>query len=158
MISRLRNVILAAALAGAALGQPAMASNAEPTRILDPEMAENLKQNQGITLQWINWDQRGSAFVSDKDGAWTLRASQSEIGGPGSLFLDGRIVEIGSDYFLFDGVVQIRDTPDAARHCEKRDIWRFAVTQNRPYWRIRTFEWCDYLTDYIDIYFPKDAR
>lgn len=154
MTSRLRNVIFAAALAGTTLAQPAVADTSEPTRVLDPAMAEKLKQNQGITLQWISWDQRGSAFVSDNDGAWTLRASQSEIGGPGSLFLDGRIVEIGSDYFLFDGVVRIKDTPDAARNCEKRDVWRFAVTQNRPYWRIRTFEWCDYLTDYIDIYFP----
>jgi len=27
------------------------------------------------------------------------------------------------------------------------------VTQNRRYWRIRTFEWCDDLTDYVDVYF-----
>ena len=24
---------------------------------------------------------------------------------------------------------------------------------NRRYWRMREFEWCDRLTDYIDIYF-----
>ena len=60
---------------------------------------------------------------------------------------------IGRDYFLFDGLVRITDAPDKGRNCEKHDMWRFAVTQSRPYWRIRTFEWCDDLTDYIDIYF-----
>jgi hypothetical protein len=39
------------------------------------------------------------------------------------------------------------------RRCEQTGEWRFAVTQNRKYWRLRQFEWCDYLTDYIDIYF-----
>lgn len=153
MISSLRKLAFASALAAAAIAQPAWADKAEPTRILDHEMARNLKENRGATLQWIDWNQRGTAFVSDKDGTWSLRASQSQLDGPGSLFLEGRIVEIGSDYFLFDGLVRITGTPDAERQCEKRDVWRFAITQNRPYWRIRQFEWCDDLTDYIDIYF-----
>ena len=124
-----------------------------PTRILDPVMAGKLKENKGITLQWIDWDRRGTVWISDTDGEWALRAAQSELQGPGALFLDGRIVEIGADYFLFDGIVRITNTPGAGRTCEKRAVWRFAVTQNRPYWRIRQFEWCDGLTDYIDIYF-----
>ncbi len=44
-------------------------------------------------------------------------------------------------------------TPDAGRRCEANKAWRFAVTQNRPWWRLREFEWSDGLTDYVDIYF-----
>ena len=131
----------------------ASADEAAPTRILDPEMAGKLKRNHGITLQWIDWNRRGTARITDDNGTWILQASQDQTDGPGSLFLDGNIVEIGADYFLFDGIVRITETPDAGRKCEKRDVWRFAITQNRPYWRIRQFEWCDDLTDYIDIYF-----
>ena len=134
------------ALIGASAPPPA-------TRVLDAAAAQRLRANKGVTLQWIDWNTRGSAHVGIARGVWTLRAAQAEAGGPGRLFLDGRVTEIGRDYFLFDGVVKITDTPDRGRTCEKRDTWRFAVTQNRRYWRIRTFEWCDRLTDYVDIYF-----
>ena len=130
-----------------------LGASAPATRILDATAAQRLRANKGVTLQWIDWNTRGSAHVGVAKGVWTLRAAQAEAGGPGRLFLEGRVTEIGRDYFLFDGLVRIADTPDRGRLCEKRDVWRFAVTQNRRYWRLRTFEWCDGLTDYIDIYF-----
>jgi hypothetical protein len=137
--------------AGAPPPQPVEAGG--PTRVLDAAAAQRLRANKGVTLQWIDWNTRGSAHVAVVDGVWTLRAAQAEAGGPGRLFLEGKVTEIGRDYFLFDGVVRITDTPDRGRACEKRDVWRFGITQNRRYWRIRTFEWCDDLTDYVDIYF-----
>lgn len=130
-----------------------LGASAPATRILDATAAQRLRANKGVTLQWIDWNTRGSAHVGVAKGVWTLRAAQAEAGGPGRLFLEGRVTEIGRGYFLFDGLVRIADTPDRGRLCEKRDVWRFAVTQNRRYWRLRTFEWCDGLTDYVDIYF-----
>jgi len=126
---------------------------AQPTRILDRAAAQRLLANKGVTLQWIDWNTRGTATVTQDGGIWHLRAAQAQAGGPGRLFLDGDIVEIGADYFTFEGTIRIADTPDAGRACEKRKTWHFAVTQNRPYYRLREFEWCDGLTDYIDVYF-----
>lgn len=147
-------LLVIAAPALQASSPPAETSVAEaPTRILDARAAQRLRVNKGLTLQWIDWNRRGTARVTVTGGVWYLRGQQAERGGPGRLTLDGRITEIGRDYFLFDGTVRITDTPDRGRQCEKRDVWRFAVTQNRRYWRIRTFEWCDGLTDYIDVYF-----
>jgi len=155
-----------AALAGctaAAPGERAPAALPAPgvqpaaTRILDPAAAERLRSNAGITLQWIDWKTRGTAAVRVDGGVWHLTGAQAEAGGPGRLFLDGTIAEIGKDYFTFDGTVRIADTPDRARRCEANKRWTFAVTQNRPYWRLREFEWCDGLTDYVDIYFPGTA-
>ena len=149
--------ILAALIAAPAV--PLRATNVEfgpsmaPARILDRAAAARLRANKGVTLQWIDWNTRGTAFVKVEQGRWTLRAAQAEAGGPGRLFLEGRVTEIGRDYFLFEGTVQILNTPDVGRNCERHGRWRFAVTQNRPYWRLREFEWCDGLTDYIDIYF-----
>lgn len=124
------------------------------TRILAPVMADKLKANAGVTLQWIDWSTRGTANVRVTDGEWFLTGAQAAANGPGRLYLDGKVTEIGADYFLFDGTIRITDTPDAGRKCEARKVWRFAVTQNRPYWRLREFEWCDGLTDYVDIYMP----
>ena len=125
----------------------------EATRILDARAAERLLAAKGITLQWIGWNERGSVNVRREGDLILLTGSQSEPNGLGRLFLDGSVTEIGSDYFLFDGIVRMTDTPDRGRTCEADNQWRFAITQNRPYWRLREFEWCDGLTDYIDIYF-----
>ena len=123
------------------------------TRVLDEAAAGRLLSAKGVTLQWIGWNQRGSVNARRAGDTILLTASQSQPDGPGRLFLDGRVTEIGSDYFVFDGVVRISDSPDVGRQCELDKSWRFAITQERPYWRLREFEWCDGLTDYVDIYF-----
>ncbi len=50
-------------------------------------------------------------------------------------------------------MLHILDAPDQGRACEADKSWHFAITQQRLYFRLREFEWCDRLTDYIDIYF-----
>jgi len=126
---------------------------AQPTRILDDAAAERLFGNSGITLQWIDWEERGPTWVAvTEDGHWMLLGGQGEPAGA-SLEIEGFITEIGSDYFIFSGTIKMFDTPDQGRFCSATKEWRFAVTQNRKYWRLREFEWCDRLTDYIDIYF-----
>jgi hypothetical protein len=125
----------------------------EATRVLSQTDAERLLANKGASLQWIGWETRGAAVVTRGDPLWTLRAAQSAPDGRGRLILEGAILEIGEGYFTFRGTIRIADTPDAGRMCEATKTWHFAVTQNRRYYRLREFEWCDRLTDYVDIYF-----
>lgn len=142
-----------AAISAMLAAAPASAQESGPTVVENRAALERLRGNSGITLQWIGWEHRGHVAVSETDGRVHLSGSQLERGGPGRLFLEGDVVEIGADYFLFDGRIEIADTPDPGRSCVKTGLSRFAVTQNRRYWRLREFEWCDYLTDYVDIYF-----
>lgn len=131
---------------------PGQAVQPAPTRILDRAAAERLRRNKGLTLQWIDWDRRGTARITvDQRGVWRLRGEQAN--GAARIILDGVVTEIGQDYFTLDGQIAINDAPDVSRRCLADKTWHFAVTQNRPYWRLREFEWCDALTDYIDIYF-----
>ncbi len=124
-----------------------------PTKITNQAAAERLFDNSGVTLQWISWERRGPVFVAiDENGIWWLSAQQKGAD-EGGIRMEGHISEIGADYFLFSGDIKIIGTPDADRFCGANRQWRFAVTQNRKYWRLREFEWCDQLTDYIDIYF-----
>lgn len=131
---------------------PPPVSPVDATRVLDQAALQRLLANKGVTLQWLGWDQRGSVNARMEGGVLRLTAAQAKNEG-GRLLMDGAVREIGSDYFVFSGFIRITDTPDAGRYCEQSKEWRFAVTQNRPYWRLREFEWCDGLTDYIDIYF-----
>lgn len=142
-------------LSAALLAGPAPAADAQdpPTVVRSRAALERLRGNSGITLQWIGWDERGQLDVAEEGGHVHLSGAQHERGGPGRLYVEGDVVEIGEDYFVFDGRIEIVDTPDAGRRCVKTGPSRFAVTQNRRYWRLREFEWCDYLTDYVDIYF-----
>jgi len=127
-------------------------TSATATRVLDHSAVERLLANKGVTLHWLDWNTRGTANARWEADTVRLTAAQAKSG-VGRLFLDGVIEEIGSDYFTFRGTIRIEDAPDAGRRCEKTKSWHFAITQNRPYWRLREFEWCDGLTDYIDIYF-----
>ena len=125
----------------------------ETTTIRSEVDARRLLENKGLTLQWIDWNTRGSAAVNRNAGLWSLRGAQSAADGPGRLYLDGVITEVGEGYFTVRGTIRITDTPDRGRSCVADKTWHFAVTQNRPYYRLREFEWCDGLTDYIDLYF-----
>ncbi len=153
MMHRRKLCRLLAPLALAASPAIAQDRSPEPTRVLDRAASQRLLVNKGLTLQWIDWNTRGHAHVSRERGVWILRGAQAEAGGPGRLLLDGRIGEIGRDYFTFIGKIRIADTPDHGRLCEQTKTWRFAITQRRKYYRLREFEWCDSLTDYIDLHF-----
>lgn len=137
-------VLLTAASPGHAEG--------EGTRIASQRDAQRLLAAKGVTLQWIDWNTRGSVRVR-KGPVWRLSAAQAQAGGPGRLQLDGTVTEIGKGYFTFRGTIRMTDTPDPGRRCEATKEWHFAITQARPYYRLREFEWCDGLTDYIDIHF-----
>ena len=126
----------------------------EPTKVIDQTALARLQGNTGLTLQWIGWEKRGTLNVWEDRGEFGMEGWQGEYpGGDQYLYINGRIAEVGADYFIFEGEVSIYGTPDADRNCKGVKRWRFGVTQGRKYWRLREFEWCDGLTDYVDIYF-----
>jgi len=154
----MRNFAKLLALPALALALPAAADSSDyvqsgATAIYDADGARMLRENDGVTLQWIGWDRRGTANVTvEADGTYMLVARQEAANGRGSMRMIGAISEIGPGYFTFRGTITIEGAPDRGRYCSENKLWHFAVTQNRRYWRLREFEWCDDLTDYIDIY------
>jgi hypothetical protein len=147
----MRTILLLAAMLVASAASADIAPSGE-TIISSQQDARRLLASKGVTLQWNDWNTRGSVRVT-RGPIWRLTAAQAQAGGPGRLFMDGTITEIGKGYFTFSGTIRISDTPDVGRKCEATKDWHFAITQGRPYYRLREFEWCDELTDYVDIYF-----
>ncbi|MGB5079010.1 MAG: hypothetical protein WBO17_16135 [Sphingorhabdus sp.] len=123
------------------------------TEVRDLAALERLRGNAGITLQWIHWQKRGLLEVTQRGAVVHLKGLQVAPDGKGLLDLDGDVLSIDTDQFIFRGRITISDTPDPGRSCFKNGDSVFAITQQRKYWRMREFEWCDSLTDYIDIYF-----
>ncbi len=129
-------------------------ANLPATVVQDQSALEKILGNEGISMQWLGWtEERGllDAFWIGK--TLHLKGSQSQKDGTGKLFIDGYVVRVDKTSFIFRGTISITDSPDQGRKCTKNGDSPFAITQNRKYWRMREFEWCDYLTDYIDIYF-----
>lgn len=142
-----------AAAIGEAMPDDGVQTSPQPTRVISPADLTRIASARGMTLQWISWDTRGDVQVQvDNGGVWRLAASQSGPGGA-SAGVHGVITEVGPNYFTLSGTITIRNTPDPGRSCEATGNWRFEITQNRKYYRLRRFEWCDRLTDYVDIYF-----
>lgn len=127
---------------------------AMPTKVISVEDLTRLINNRGMSLQWIEGPARGQVrvLVDTVTGQWTLMGTHSNAAG-GYVSVEGFISEVGDKYFQLTGNLTILDTPDEGRTCRAFGDWRFEITQNRKYYRLRHFEWCDGLTDYIDIYF-----
>jgi hypothetical protein len=137
----------------ALLGSAATLAADDTSPAMDETTIDRLANNRGVTLQWITWDQRGTAHGRQGTDGFYLTGSQVNPTGPGALFLDGKVTAAGPDWFTFEGTIRISHSPDEGRMCEANKTWHFAITQNRKYYRLREFEWCDGLTDYVDIYF-----
>ncbi|MFT3967281.1 MAG: hypothetical protein QM690_15500 [Sphingobium sp.] len=147
-------LLLSSASVSAAPASSASAFAAEaPTIVRDRAAMARLLGNEGITLQWIDWDRRGELDARMPGATLYLEGSQRAASGPGLLTLSGRVTEVDADRFRFHGRIVITGTPDAGRQCVRDGDFTFAITQNRRYWRLQEMERCDGLTDYVDIYF-----
>lgn len=123
------------------------------TLVKDRAAFERLLGNSGVTLQWIGWDRRGTLTADHGGDLLRLRGGQAAASGAGALAIDGVVTEVGADYFIFVGRIDVTDTPDVGRDCRREGEMTFRVTQNRQYWRLQQMEVCDGLTDYVDVYF-----
>ncbi|MEP7349674.1 MAG: hypothetical protein ABI668_06935 [Sphingorhabdus sp.] len=128
-------------------------SAVKATEVRDQAALEKLRGNAGLTLQWISWEQRGILEVSQRGDVVHVKGAQLARDGKGRLEMEGDVLSIDTGHFIFRGQIGIFETPDAGRSCLKDGDSEFAITQGRKYWRMREFEWCDDLTDYVDIYF-----
>ena len=73
-----------------------------------------LKENSGVTLQWISWEERGHVIVREQNDTVYLSGGQIDPNGPGALWLDGEVISSGEDHFIFEGMIRIANTPDTA--------------------------------------------
>ncbi len=154
MLTRIPAAMLAG-LTGIALvaGVQAQTAKPAPTRIDDRAAFERLIGNSGMSVQWISFEGADRGTLQADYRGKVLRLKGEQRRGEAMVAMDGMVTRVSGTEFVFDGTIRIENTPDAGRQCKKTGLSRFAITQNRKYWRLREFEWCDDLTDYVDVYF-----
>ncbi|MFL6466858.1 MAG: hypothetical protein ACJ72Z_02760 [Pyrinomonadaceae bacterium] len=127
----------------------------ERTVVNDQAAAKMLLGNHKLSLQWISWDNFGTATVSNKAAVYSVKGSQKGRGNTDFLTIEGIIVSIDAKQFVFEGkiVTQVSHI-NSGKPCIRQGDFTFKITGKRRYWRLMEMDNpCDEATDYVDIYF-----
>ena len=106
-----------------------------------------------FSLQWISWEQFGTAVVTRGKQGLEIDARQ-ELDGD-FVTLKGTIEIIDEKAFNFTGEVVTRvHHINNGIACKRDGTFEFRATGTRKYWRMQQMENpCDPVTDYIDVFF-----
>lgn len=131
---------------------------ADKTIFKDNGQRSKLIGKHMLSLQWLQFmnNMYGSATVTDKDGVLLLKGEQRAKGKEkGYVTVDGRITEVSSHAFKFNGkiatsVSHIND----GKECVRSGDMNFVAKGGRKYWRLQEMQSpCSEVTDYVDLYF-----
>jgi hypothetical protein len=125
------------------------------TVVRDEAAKQRLLGEHKFSLQWISWERFGRAEVTERDGTLFLRASQRQEGGGDFIELEGIILEVRSDAFIFQGkIVTQVSYIFGGQPCKREGAFTFRITGKRKYWRLKEMQSpCDDVVDYVDVYF-----
>jgi hypothetical protein len=140
--------VICCVLAGAAFSQ-------EKTKINDVRAKTMLLGRHMLSLQWISWDQFGTATVTEKRGVLSLEGRQKGRGNDDLLTIDGVVISIDAKEFVFRGKIVTKISHiNNGQPCIRDGDFTFKITGKRKYWRLQEMDNpCDEATDYVDIYF-----
>lgn len=110
-----------------------------------------------VSLQWISWEDLGSAHVEHIDGnRYRVEGEQRSDDGSDYLEISGVLEPLSDTALRFEGTIVHRVSHlNGGKPCVKEGKQLFLATKNRKYWRMQDMENCEggRVTDYVDIYF-----
>ncbi len=127
----------------------------EKTVVNDANAKKMLLGKHKLSLQWISWNRFGAATVTDKKGVLYLKGEQKQGGGKDFLKIDGTIIAIEKNEFVFLGTILTRVSYiNGGEPCKRDGKMTFAIKGKRRYWRLQEMDNpCDSATDYVDVFF-----
>jgi len=128
------------------------------TTVVKDELAKaKLLGVHKLSLQWISWDNFGTATAVEKDGLITIKGEQRAKTGTDYVLLDGVVTEIDKNSFKFNGSIVTKVSYiNRGEACVRQGDLTFRITGSRKYWRLKEMDSpCGPETDYVDIYFRK---
>jgi len=120
----------------------------------DPAVEKKLLGKHMFSLQWISWEEFGTATIfKDAEGALFIDAYQALNGD--AVALTGRVIAIDAKTFIVDGELWTQVSHiNGGNVCPRSGNFTFKATGNRKYWRLQEMENpCDGVTDYVDVFF-----
>lgn len=110
-----------------------------------------------ITLQWIGWDNPGTANITDAgNGRYKIKGEQRSQKDSDYLLIDGTLKPVSARQLLFEGKIEyLVQFNNGGEPCIKNGPLTFRATGTRKYWRLKEKTNCEggSLVDYVDIYF-----
>lgn len=106
-----------------------------------------------FSLQWVSWEQFGTAVVKRGTQGLEIEAKQ-EVNGD-FVTLKGSIEIIDESAFNFTGEIITKVYHiNRGEACKREGTFEFRATGKRKYWRMQQMDNpCDQATDYIDVFF-----
>jgi hypothetical protein len=136
---------------------PCFADEKTTTVVKDESAKAKLLGPHKLSLQWISWDNFGTATAVEKDGLITIKGEQRAKTGGDYVLLDGVVTEIDKNSFKFNGSIVTKVSYiNRGEACVRQGDLTFRITGSRKYWRLKEMDSpCGPETDYVDIYFRK---
>jgi hypothetical protein len=134
---------------------PTAARTLGQTDIANEAALTKLKNNKGVTLQWLWGAAPGQLRVTETADGVTVSGTQGPHQGD-QLVIEGVVTRIEARKFWFKGRIAITDN-ETTQVCVREGVYTFRITGNRRYWRLKEQEArcpgrAD-LTDYVDVRF-----
>lgn len=125
------------------------------TQIVSEAALTKLKNNKGVTLQWVWGAAPAKLVVTETPQGITISGQQGPRNGD-QLVVNGVITRIEAKTFWFKGRVEITDN-ETTEVCVREGTYTFRIIGARRFWRMKENQArCagrEVLTDYVDIRF-----
>ncbi|MFA6277446.1 MAG: hypothetical protein WC622_11890 [Pedobacter sp.] len=120
-----------------------------------PKVKVEVARTIPISLQWISFEEQGSAKISKADDGWyTLKGEQTNTNNE-FLKIDGKITRVNNQTLKFVGtIITFVKSNNGSRPCEKTGEYTFLKKGDRANYRLQQMENCGggRVVDYVDLY------
>lgn len=139
----------------AAAAATAQARTLGETQIVNEAALAKLKNNKGVTLQWVWGAKPAKLAVTETPQGITISGQQGPHNGD-QLVINGVITRIEAKTFWFKGRIAITDN-ETTEVCVREGTYTFRIIGARKFWRMKEQQTrcagrAD-LADYVDILF-----
>ena len=110
----------------------------------------------GLSLQWLGWEKKGNADISDKgNGTYSITGQQNGDTKDEYVTISGTLKPVSSSELLFEGKIITRVAMlNKGKECVREGKYTFLAPAGKKYWRLQQMTNCEggMAKDYIDIY------
>ena len=122
------------------------------TQPLSPAEQKLLGQHM-FSLQWISWEQFGTAVVTQEASGLHIKAQQ-ELNGDYVTLVGQVTVKNEKEFTITGELITCVHYINNGEPCVRNETFTFKNTGTRKYWRLQEMDNpCDIGVDYVDIYF-----
>ena len=127
------------------------------SKVVDAQKAKIALGKHPLSLQWIGWEQPGTALITDLgNGLYQIKGQQQAKTGSDFLRIDGLLQVVSERELLFNGTIENKVSfNNKGASCLRKGIFHFKAASGKKYWRLQEMQNCEggMVVDYVDLYY-----